>query len=76
MPKHDRTQRRNAEQQQRHARLRLPVRFDRRDFHRLILERIEAMHIADRHLQRNKQREEPEGHFLHGQALLAEPPLP
>ncbi|KAG1529166.1 hypothetical protein G6F51_014233 [Rhizopus arrhizus] len=36
----------------------MPVRFHRRDLHRLMLERVQAMHVADEELHWHRQRRE------------------
>src|SRR4029453_327525 len=51
----------------------VPVRLDRRDFQRLMRERIEAMLVADEELQRRDDGGEADGHADHGAAVLRMP---
>jgi hypothetical protein len=46
------------------------MRLDRRDLRRLMLERIEAVLVADEELQRRSDRSEGDGHADHGVAVL------
>ncbi|MNE36035.1 hypothetical protein D3C80_1298290 [compost metagenome] len=57
----------DAEQDQRHAFTWgiAPVPFHRRDFRRLVLESIEAVHVADQHLQGRSEQQHPQGHGEH-----------
>src|SRR5438309_9621025 len=48
----------------------VPMRLDRRDLRRLMLERIEAVLVADEELQRRSDRSEGDGHADHGMAML------
>src|SRR5262245_49051731 len=48
----------------------VPVRLDRRDLRRLMLERIEAMLVADEELQRRDDGSEGDRHADHGVAVL------
>ncbi len=43
----------------------LPVAFDRGDFHRLVLEGIEAMEVTDHRLDRGDDQRHPHGHRQH-----------
>src|SRR5262249_39346856 len=53
---------RYGEKRQRHASLRIPPRFDSGELGRLVLACIQAMRIADDHLERHQYRQQPEGH--------------
>ncbi len=57
----------NAEQDQRRrlAGLVLPVAFDGGDLHRLMLERVQAMEVADHGLDRRHHQGHPHGHRQH-----------
>ena len=49
---------RDAEERERRAALGLPDRFHRRDLRRLVLERVQAVQVADEDLQRHQHRRE------------------
>ena len=51
----------------------VPVRLDRRDLHRLMRKRIEAVLVADEELQRRDDGGETYGHAEHGAAVLQMP---
>ena len=66
----------NGEQRQRRAADGVPARLDRREFGRLIGERVEALLVAEHDLQRHERRQQPKGHRQHRARFGDEAPAP
>ena len=66
----------NGEQIERDAAMRIPNRLDRRQLRRLMLERVEAMRVAEQKLQRDQHGQQPQRHRQHRAGLLDEAPAP
>ncbi len=66
----------NDEQVQRHAAFGVPDRLDRGELRRLMFERVEAVRVAEKDLQRNQHAEQPQRHREHHARLFDEAPAP
>ena len=67
---------RNGEKRQRHAARRFPMGLDGSELCRLVLERVQAVQVADEDLQGHEDAQKPQRHRKHDAALVDETTAP
>ena len=66
----------NGEQSQRHTTLGIPACFDGREFCGLMVARVQAVLIADDHLKRDENGQQPQRHRQHDSPFFGRVPSP